>query len=127
MTDSSTPPTPPPDESPPPLGRLLKLPRLSGKATAVCLVGFFLATALLIPGVVRLPLWIDFQIVLGIWWATWLVVLTVLLYRGQRVSDDHQLGQPRNWLDALKGKPANQPKKAPHDGRKKERGSSWLD
>lgn len=93
----------PASEPPRRLGRLLRLPRLSGKASAACLIVFFFATALLIPGVVRLPLWIDFEIVLGIWWLGWLIVLAVLLYRGQRVTDDHQLGQPRNWLKALTG------------------------
>ena len=82
MSDSPTPETPPSR-----LGRILRLPRLSGKASAACLVAFFLATGLLIPGVVRLPLWIDFEIVLAIWWLGWLVVLAVLLYRGQRVTD----------------------------------------
>jgi hypothetical protein len=100
---------------------MLRLPRLSGKASAACLVIFFLTTGLLIPRVVRLPLWIDFEIVLAIWWLGWLIVLSVLLYRGQRVTDDHQLGQPRNWLNVLKGKPAD-----PLDIRKKESSSWWY-
>jgi hypothetical protein len=115
---------PTPETPPSRLGRILRLPRLSGKASAAWLVIFFLATGLLIPGVVRLPLWIDFEIVLGIWWLAWLIVLAVLLYRGQRVTDDHQLGEPRNWLNALKGgqKPAD-----PLDVRKREGNSGWWD
>ncbi|HZZ77223.1 MAG TPA: hypothetical protein VFE62_01815 [Gemmataceae bacterium] len=122
MSERPTPETP--SDQPSRLGRMLRLPRLSGKASAACLVIFFLATGLLIPGVVRLPLWIDFEIVLAIWWLGWLIVLAVLLYRGQRVTDDHRLGEPRNWLNVLKGeqKPAD-----PLDIRKRESCGSWLD
>jgi hypothetical protein len=75
-------------------------PRLSGKASALCLVAFFALTALLIPAVLRLPRWIDFEVVLALWWAAWSVILTWLLYTGRRVSDDHQLGKPRRWFRA---------------------------
>ncbi len=123
MSESPTPDTPSLERSPR-LGRWLRLPRLSGKASAACLVAFFLATALLIPGVLRLPLWIDFEIVLGIWWLAWLILLTALLHRGQRVADDHQLGEPRNWLKALRGEPKP---KDPLDIRRKESSSGWWD
>ncbi len=125
MSDSPTPSTTP--ERRPTLARALRLPRLSGKASAAFLVGVFLVAALLIPAVVRLPLWIDFEIVLAIWWLGWLVTLTVLLYRGQRVTDDHQIGQPRNWLGALKGDLVGTPPKEKDtvDIRKKESGSGW--
>jgi hypothetical protein len=88
-----------PDDAPPrSLGRRLRVLRLSGKATAAWLVLCFALTAVLIPMALRLPLWVDFEIVVGAWWAIWLIVLTCLLYSGQRVSDDHQMGQPRNWF-----------------------------
>ena len=110
-----------PSEEPRRQGSLLRLPRLSGKATAACLVAFFLATALLIPGVVRLPLWVDVEIVLGVWWLTWLILLTALLYRGQRVTDDHQLARPRSWLNAF----LPEPKRDPLDIRKRDRLGWW--
>src|SRR5438105_434782 len=119
MSDSPT----PNDQRP--VGRFFRLPRLSGKATAACLVAFFLATALLIPTVLRLPPWINFEIVLGIWWLTWWIVLAVLLYRSQRVSDDHALAEPRNWLSVFKSTPAAEEKKDPLDIRKKEESRSW--
>lgn len=124
MSDTPTPPTPP--EPRPSLGRGLRLPRLSGKASAAFLVGIFLVAALLIPAVFRLRLWIEFEIVLAVWWLGWLVTLTVLLYRGQRVTDDHQIGQPRNWLAGLKGDSSSEPAKEPGtvDIRKKGSGSS---
>jgi len=72
--------------------------RLSGKATAFCLVLAFLVTGILIPAVLKLPTWIDFEIVLVVWWAIWLAVLTTLLYQGKRVADDHQMAPPRKWF-----------------------------
>jgi hypothetical protein len=111
--------------------RKVRLARLSGKATAAWLVGFFLLIGFLIPTVVGLPLWLDFEIVLAGWWLVWLAVLTRLLYIGQRVADDHQLGAPRNWLGTSKTE--DKAKKDPLDIRKPEASSStgswwyWLD
>jgi hypothetical protein len=84
------------------LARSVRLPRLSGKASAGWLVVCFVLTGLLIPAVVRLPLWIDFEIVLAGWWLVWLAVLSHLLYWGQRVADDHQMQEPRNWFATAK-------------------------
>jgi hypothetical protein len=53
---------------------------------------------LIIPLARHFPPWIDFEIVLGGWWLVWVVALTTLLYRGSRVSDDHVLKGPRDWL-----------------------------
>jgi hypothetical protein len=92
-----------PDRS---LANRLRLPRLSGKASAAWLVVCFALTAVLIPMALRLPVWIAFEIVVAAWWAIWLVVLSGLLYRGQRISDDHQLGEPRNWFAGDSNRPA---------------------
>lgn len=86
------------DRPPGSLARRVRLPRLSGKASAAWLVVCFALTAVLIPMALRLPPWVEFEIVVAVWWAIWLAVLTRLLYVGQRVADDHQLGQPRNWF-----------------------------
>lgn len=81
--------------------------RLSGKWAAFGLVSAFLITAILIPAVLGLPTWIGYEIVLCVWWAIWLAVLTIVLYHGKRVADDHQLAPPRNWLNwGGKEKPA---------------------
>ena len=95
------------EETPPPrkplprrLASRARLPRLSGKATAAWLVVCLLLPAVLIPVVVRLPVWIDFEIVLGVWWLVWFAVLARLLYTGQRVTDDHAPQSPRSWLGA---------------------------
>jgi hypothetical protein len=87
------------------LAKRVRLPRLSGKASAAWLVVCFGLTAILIPAVLRLPRWVDFEIVLAVWWAVWLALLVHLLYTGQRVADDHQMPQPRNWFSSNKQKP----------------------
>jgi hypothetical protein len=113
------------------LARTMRLPRLSGKASAAALIFCFLLTGLLIPAALSLPVWIDFEIVLATWWFIWLIVLTYLLYTGQRVADDHQLGPPRNWFGWAK--PAQQSSTtAPSQKNKQERNSSnanaaWWD
>jgi hypothetical protein len=85
----------------------------------------FLTTAILIPAVLKLPIWIEFEIVLSVWWGIWLAVLTALLYRGRRVADDHQLPPPRSWLNWAKKQPP-----AAETGIKKsssaESSSSWA-
>jgi hypothetical protein len=101
----------------PSLAKRLRLPRLSGKASAAWLVVCFVLTAVLIPVALRWPTWVKFELVLAAWWVIWLAVLTALLYGGRRVSDDHQLGEPRNWFGSAANKP--QPPRDPN--------SSWWD
>jgi hypothetical protein len=79
------------------LVRAVKIPRLSGKASAAVLIACFLLTALLIPLVLRKNLWIDAEIIVASWWLIWVVALTAILYHGHRVTDDHTMGQPRSW------------------------------
>jgi hypothetical protein len=81
--------------------KAIRLPHVSGKASAAWLVACFALTGVLIPMAVRLPLWVDFEIVLTVWWVIWVGVLARLLYVGQPVSDDHSLGQPRPWYRAV--------------------------
>ncbi len=72
--------------------------RLSGRNVAIWVVICLAMTALLIPMVLKLPTWIEVEIVLGTWWLIWCVVLIRILFMGMRVSDDHKLGQPTNWF-----------------------------
>ena len=81
--------------------KAIRLPHVSGKTSAAFLIASFALTAALIPMAVRLPLWIDFEIVLAVWWVIWACVLARLLYVGRPVSDDHSLGQPRPWFQAF--------------------------
>ncbi len=83
------------------LVRTARLPLVSGKTSTAVLVACLVLTALLIlPLARRFPPWIDVEIVLGLWWLVWVMVLTRLLYSGSRVTDDHTLGEPRNWWSA---------------------------
>jgi hypothetical protein len=103
--------------SEPPLGLPRRL-RLSGKASAAALLLCLGTTAVLIPMALRMPRWVEYEIVLGVWWIIWLLVLTSYLYGGQRITDDHQLGQPRNWFASSKSQPAR---------RRRDSNSSWWD
>ncbi|HEU4536566.1 MAG TPA: hypothetical protein VFS00_20720 [Polyangiaceae bacterium] len=64
------------------------VPRVSGKvATLFALVSLGLC-AVLFPTVLKLPRWVEAEVVLGAWWAALALVLGVLLYRGIKVADD---------------------------------------
>lgn len=82
----------------PSLAERVRLPNLSGKASAAWLAFCFLLTAVLIPMALRLPRWVEFEFVLACWWAIWLVVLTWWLATGFRVSDDYRFRKARNWF-----------------------------
>ncbi len=77
---------------------LVRLPMASGRVSAAVLFACLVATAVLVPMTLRLPAWIDIEIVLGLWWLIWVAALTVLLHAGRRLSDDHQLQKPRSWF-----------------------------
>jgi hypothetical protein len=95
--------------------RLVASP-LSGLWTSVSLLGCMLTAAVAVPWLLRLPKWIEAEAVIAIWWGLWCCILTVLLYRGWRLSDDHVLASSR-----VRG---NRPpaRAASEDG-----GPSWLD
>jgi hypothetical protein len=63
-------------------------PRISGKATALVIVVSLIAAAVLVPASVRLPRWIEAEMVLALWWLVLASTLFVLLYRGFRLRDD---------------------------------------
>jgi hypothetical protein len=63
-------------------------PQLSGSATALVVIASLAGSAVLLPASVKLPRWIEAEMVLGLWWLIVGVALTVLLYRGFRLRDD---------------------------------------
>jgi hypothetical protein len=67
-----------------------RAPPLSGRLTALALMLCFVFTALAAPFAMHLPKWLEAEIVLGVWWVVWAIALSVILYRGTRVSDDHR-------------------------------------
>src|SRR3954464_5384620 len=85
------------------LSSRVRLPMVSGKASAAALLGCFALTATLIPVTLHMPVWIDVEFILLGWWFLWAGALPYLLYQGLRVSDDHQLPPPRNWFSAFEG------------------------
>ncbi|MFO0876435.1 MAG: hypothetical protein U0840_03600 [Gemmataceae bacterium] len=95
MNESSVPPGPPKKRAP--LLRQVRLPMLSGKVSAAWLVVCFGLAALVIPVALKLPTWIEAEIVLGVWWAIWFGLLTYLLHRGWHISDDYSPPRPRSW------------------------------
>jgi hypothetical protein len=69
-------------------------PRISGKATALVIGSCLLASAVLLPASVKLPRWIEAEIVLGLWWIIVGTALVVMLYRGFRLRDDYVYFMP---------------------------------
>jgi lysylphosphatidylglycerol synthetase-like protein (DUF2156 family) len=63
-------------------------PRLSGRATAMVILTSLAGAAVLLPASVKLPRWVEAELVLGAWWLIVAVALTTLLYRGFRLRDD---------------------------------------
>jgi Flp pilus assembly protein TadB len=64
-------------------------PRVSGSATALVVVLCLAASAVLVPASLRLPRWIEEELVLGIWWLVVAGTLATLLHRGFRLRDDY--------------------------------------
>ncbi len=58
----------------------IKLPAVSGWTTSLLLFLCFLVSGLAIPMTLRLPQWIEAEIVVGTWWVIWFAVLARLLY-----------------------------------------------
>lgn len=95
-----------PEESPtpltparPPFSRRLRLPAVSGKWTVIWLLVCAAVSGLLIPLILRKPLWVEFELVVAVWWLLSGMLLTKLLYRGERVADDHRQHSPRDWFN----------------------------
>lgn len=64
---------------------------LSGRSTALVMIGAFAASAVAFPVALHLPHWVEFEVVLGAWWAAIFVLLAVLLFTGRRLIEDHRL------------------------------------
>ena len=64
---------------------------VSGRATALLLLGTFAATALALPFSMNLPRWVEWEIVFGVWALALAATLTTLLYRGWHVAHDHRM------------------------------------
>ena len=70
--------------------KALLLPRVSSKWSALVLVLCMAATTLLVPVALKLPTWVEAEIVLACWWAIWCCALSLALYKGWLVSHDFE-------------------------------------
>jgi hypothetical protein len=77
-------------------------PRVSGKLTALVVLASLVGASILVPASVRLPRWIEAEMVLGLWWLVMAVTLVVLLYRGFRLNDDLVVFMPWDRPQASK-------------------------
>jgi hypothetical protein len=77
---------------------------VSGVWTATLLLFCMVVVSIVVPGLLHRPRWIEAEMVIAAWWTIWTVTLSVLLYRGWRLSDDHVLAPPRvPWDRSRKG------------------------
>jgi hypothetical protein len=63
-------------------------PPVSAPAAVAVVGGALVVLAAAVPGALRLPRWIELEVVLAGWWLVWTVALSALLYRGFRVAGD---------------------------------------
>jgi hypothetical protein len=70
-------------------------PRVSGKWSAAFIGVCLLVSAVLLPTAAHLPTWVEFELVRGIWWIVWFVLLSWMLYQGHEVEDDADAPDPR--------------------------------
>lgn len=73
------------------------VPRVSGRLATVLVLVCLGLSAVSFPAVLRLPRWVEAEVVLAAWWAVLAVVLSFLLYRGLRVADDFRLKLTVPW------------------------------
>ena len=96
-------------------------PPVSGALTAMIVGSTMALAAVVVPSLLQLPRWLEFEVVIAAWWAVWAACFSVLLYRGWRVARDVKSikgrgrGQPSystssssrtskwDWLDAFSG------------------------
>jgi hypothetical protein len=114
-----------PASSTPYRGRLALLaetvtPALSARTTAMVVGAALVTSAVLLPASLRLPRWMEAESVLASWWAFTFCLLSVLLYRGTRLREDHAF-HVRWALPSLGSS-------SPARGRSERTGgSNWLD
>lgn len=73
-------------------------PSLSGRATALSVLAAMALTALSLPKSLHVQRWLELSLVLLSWWLMGVVGLSIVLYRGLRVDDDHTFYAPANPL-----------------------------
>lgn len=73
---------------------------VSGVWTALLLLFSMAGSALVVPRYLQLTIWLEAEWVLLAWWFFWGGALSILLFRGWRLADDHILALPRTpWSE----------------------------
>jgi hypothetical protein len=67
----------------------IPLPALSGRTTALVVGCLLLLSGVLVPVSLKLPRWVEIELVLGVWWGMLFGFLAALLHRGMRIREDH--------------------------------------
>jgi len=75
----------------PPL-RIDPITKASAKRITIGILAALAFTGATVPFAFHLPRWIEGELVVGLWWAIWSVVLGVVAYRGAALDDDHRPG-----------------------------------
>jgi hypothetical protein len=68
---------------------------LSAKNTVLAVAISMLVAAVLVPVRLKLPHWLESELVLAAWWAVLAATLALLLYRGSGLVDDYHYRPPR--------------------------------
>ena len=63
---------------------------LSGRATALVITAAFVVSGAVLPIGLRLPHWVELELVLGVWWLGIAGLSSVLLFKGWRLAEDHR-------------------------------------
>lgn len=80
---------------------LLPVSKASAKRITLGVLAALAFTAAAVPFALHLPRWIEIEVVIGLWWAMWSVVLAVIAYRGTRIDDDHRANGSANAAKAV--------------------------
>src|SRR5262249_53069805 len=87
--------------------RALWLRRIPGTGSFLVLLLCMAVTALIVPMALKLPMWIEAEIVIALWWGIWCGALTLFLYNGWLVTHDFE--QP-TFSKPQPAKPTEPPK-----------------
>lgn len=93
------------------------VPRVSGAQATILMLASLALCAVAFPAALRIPRWLEIEVVVGAWWAVLATVLCFLLYKGLRIADDFRFTLRREGAD---------PKKSDASTTRKP-GKSWLD
>lgn len=80
------------------------VPPLSGRSTVLAVAASMALAAVLLPVGLKLPHWLESELVLAVWWAVLAATLALLFYRGSGLADDYHYRLPRAFLAEASGR-----------------------